>query len=196
MAQLITLTEYRDYKGMKSTDKDEQILGIIIQISELVETYCDRKFKDYVDEDKTEWFDGKTNVVYVSEFPLLSITSVNVSTDGGVTQTLLTEADPDKEGYFVDLEENRIVTQISTQNFMDFYDTPYRSLEIAYKAGYTEIPEDLKLAIFNLVDYYRDQEYTINKNLLGGTIENPIATPPISFPSHIRRVFDLYRRLI
>ena len=163
--------------------------------SSLVENYCNRKFTEYSTTPKVEWFDGKTNIVYLKEFPVIGVTSVKTSEDGGVTQTTLTEAASDKKGYFVDLDEGSIFTQVETEKFITSYDVAYKSLEVTYTAGYTldDVPEDLKLCIMDLVHYYENDENAPSKSLLGATIDNPQPYIANSFPPHIRRILDLYR---
>ncbi len=196
MTELVTLDEYKSYKGIKNPNDDGKIQVLIAQISQLVESYCNRKFVEYYSSPyRTEWFDAKTELVYLTEFPVVSVISVSTSTDGGLDQTTLTENDPVGAGYFVDLEEGIVRTQRTGTKFLDTYNTPYRSLEIIYQAGYDSenLPEDLKLSVLDLVDYYRDEQRHPTKSLLGATIENPLPAVASHFPPHIKRVLDLYR---
>ena len=112
-----------------------------------------------------------------------------------MNQTQLTENDPDYAGYYVDLENGTVMTQKTGLKFRgsEYYDVPYRSLEINYFAGYDALPADLKLAILDLIAYYEDQENKPTQTLMGGTIENALPYAANSFPPHIRRVLDLYR---
>ncbi len=196
MADLITLNEYKEHKQITSSTRDGKIQTLITQVGSLVESYCARKFLDYASSPGiTEWFDSNTDIVYLKHYPVIQVNTVNVSVDGGITQTLLTENDPDAAGYFVDLENGAVRTQKTGNKFNDtaYYNTPYRSLEINYFAGYTEVPEDLKLAVIDTIAYYEDQENKPSQTLMGGTIENPLPYAANSFPPHIRRVLDLYR---
>lgn len=195
MADLINLDCYKDYKEINSTTRDGKIQALITRASTLIENYCNRKFIDYSSTAKIEWHDGKTNRIELQEFPVISVISVKTSDDGGVTQTTLTESSANKDGYFVDLDSGIIFTQKSTNKFINDYDTPYRSLEVEYTAGWTEddLPEDLKQVTIDLVHYYEQEENIPGKSLLGGTIDNPQPYLANSFPPHIRRVLDLYR---
>ena len=196
MADLIELDEYKEYKQINSTSRDGKIPTLITQVSALVENYCNRKFFDYASSPGvTEWFDSDCEKVTLSHFPLIGVNSVNTSIDGGITQEAMTESDPNGGGYFVDLQNDEVRTQKTGTKFLakGNYNTPYRSLEINYYAGYTSLPEDLKLAIMDIVAYYEDQENKPTQTLLGGTIENPLPYLANSFPPHIRRILDLYR---
>jgi hypothetical protein len=192
MTDLITLSEYKEYKAISSSTRDGKFQAIITQASALVENYCARKFMDYSSSPGiTEWFDSNSEIVYLKHFPLIQVNSVSTSVDGGITQVALTENDTG--GYFVDLDAGAVRTTRSGIKFLAGYNTPYRSLEINYNAGYTDLPEDLKLTIMDIVAYIEDSQEKPTQALLGATIDNPAPYIANSFPPHIRRVLDLYR---
>jgi len=195
MADLISLDCYKEYYEIKSTARDGKIQALITRVSALIENYCNRKFTAYYNTPRVEWFDARTNEVWLTEFPVVSVVTVKTSEDGGVTQTLLVENDPTKAGYFVDLENGIVRTQQNTSYFLTSYDTPYRSLEVAYLAGYDQdaIPEDLMQATIDLVHYYEADENKPAKSLLNATIDNAQPYLANSFPPAIRRILDLYR---
>ena len=194
MTDLITLSDYKEYKTIKSSTKDGETQNLISQISALVENYCNRIFLDYYSTDITEWFDGKTEIVYLKHFPLVSVNHVYTSVNGGATKVELDLVDSSGVGdYFVDYDNETVRTSVAGTKFITTYNTPYRSLEIVYNAGYEEVPLDLKLAVLDLVAYYLDSESKPTKSLLGATLDNPLPYLANSFPPHIRRVLDLYR---
>lgn len=195
MADLIDLDCYKEYKGIKSTERDGKIQTLITRVSALVESYCNRKFTDYYVTPKVEWFNAKTNVVELTEFPVNAVISVKTSEDGGINQTTLTEASTNADGYFVDLEEGTVLTQQTANLFLTGYATPYRSLEVEYTAGYSQdtLPQDLQLAVLDTVHYYESDENKPTQSLLGATIDNPQPYLANSFPPQIRRILDLYR---
>lgn len=195
MTDLITLECYKENKDINSSTRDGKIQALITQVSALIENYCNRLFTTYSTNEKVEWHNGKTNKVWLDAFPVIAVTSVKTSVDGGITQVLLVEGDSAKAGYFVDLEEGTVFTQQVIDNFISSYDVPYRSLEIEYTAGYTEdnLPEDLKLCTIDLVHYYESGENILSKSMMGATIDNPQPYTANSFPPAIRRVLDLYR---
>lgn len=197
MTDLVSLSDYKEYKNITSSTRDGKFQAIITQASALVENYCARKFVDYASSPGvTEWFDAKTEIVQLKHFPLVQVNSVYTSIDGGITQTALTQDDPSYAGFFVDLENAQVRTQTTGTKFLTSYNTPYRSLEINYFAGYEDrdaLPEDLKLAIMDIVTYYEDQENKPTQTLMGATVENALPYNANSFPPHIRRILDLYR---
>jgi hypothetical protein len=199
MTDLISLSDYKEYKGITSTTRDGKLQAIIIHASALVENYCARKFIDYASSPGyTQWFDSSCELVYLKYFPVIQVNSVNTSIDGGITQEAMTEDSADGDGYFVDLENAVVRTQKTGTKFLPKgdYNTPYRSLEINYFAGYADrdaLPQDLKLAVLDLVSYIESNEEKPTQTLLGGTMENPLPYAANSFPPHIRRILDLYR---
>ena len=67
---------------------------------------------------------------------------------------------------------------------------------MVYTAGYSSCPEDLKLAIFDLVKYYLKDERKERMQIAGAMIENPVSTSirnNVGFPDHIKRVLDMYK---
>jgi hypothetical protein len=201
MADLVSLQEYKAYKGITSDTEDDATVLIIEGVSELVRTYCDRSFTGYVTTDKVEHFDARVSEVLLSEVPLLSVTSVTTSIDGGINQVTLTEASANADGYFVYTEQGKIITQVEDQNFLTTVGTPFRSLEVTYKAGFTDgggsarIPEDLKLAVLDMVAYYINGEKTPSRSLSGANVDNVAPLIHNGFPPHIVRVLQLYRLL-
>ncbi len=67
---------------------------------------------------------------------------------------------------------------------------PYK---LTYTAGFEVLPEDLKLAIFDLTTYYMKNDMAVHSNKAPGTntvqIEYVTTT---NLPSHIKRVLDQY----
>lgn len=186
MKDLISVDDYKIYAGISSTDNDEKFELVAKNISSLVKTYCARNFIDNYDistssfTDITEYFNGGSDVYYTSEFPLVSITSVSYSDDGGQTYTALT----DYTDYILDKQNDRIMLSGAENIVFPNY------FKIVYKGGYSETPYDLRLACLDLMDYYIKRESTKAKSSASVSLEY-ITTS--DFPSHIKRVLDLYR---
>ncbi len=198
---LVTLVAYKEYRGVTNPDKDGKRLLLISFVSQLIKSYCGRTFIDYVDTNKVEQFDARQSCVNLAEWPLISVVSVKTSANGGIDQTLLTENDGDALGYFVDADNAKILTQIEDEPFLYEVDHPYKSLEVTYTAGFTvddlglepEIPSDLKLAVFDTVMYYEDNEKSTSKVMASVSLDNPMPVISSDFPAHIKRILDLYR---
>jgi len=195
---LVTLEEFKIYKNINSTEQDELINALIKRVSAFVKNFCKRTFIDYSTSNKVEYFDAvDVEDVFVSELPILSIASVEVSNDGGATyETPIIEY----TDYFVDYELGHIVsstcfTQFGTSTVSS--GKSKRSLKLTYKGGYVILPDDLKQATLDLVEYYRANEYTPRQNFGQFQTENLgfRAGSSSNLPSHILRVFSLYREL-
>lgn len=181
---LITLAEYKTYAGISSVDFDTKLNSIISMISGLVKSYCNRLFIDgyntntasYLDIVEYTNFDGN---YYPNEIPIDSLVSVQYSEDNGNTYTNLTDCvfDKSKDCIYIPIEGREGIN----------------AFKITYRGGYQNTPEDLKLACLDLVDYYYKSESTPRKATNNNTVEYVTSS---DFPSHIKRVLDLYRVIV
>jgi hypothetical protein len=190
MQDLVTLEEFKQYKKINSTEYDDRLDLIIKSVSAYVKSYCNRTFNDYSSQDKTEYLNGRDKeFVYLQEFPILTLTSVHTSIDGGVSYTELIE-DTD---VFLDYDTGQLIEA----NGLPFVSlgTGHKSLKVVYSGGFVELPEDLKLACLDLVDYYRDNGFVPKKQVGPNVTENSgfRQTSSTSLPAHIKRVLDIYR---
>jgi hypothetical protein len=192
MTNLITIDEFKTYKGIKS-ESDDPILSLLIgSVSAFTKEYLARDLIEYSSTDKIEYFNAIDYVDYMpEEFPLISVTEVAVSVDGGVTFTALVE----NTDFFVDSQMDMIISNTVYNGFTSGT-IRHKSGRLTYKGGYVNTPLDLKLAVMDLVEYYRKQEYTQSMSIQSASIDNPVVfLPGNHLPPHIRRVFDLYRAL-
>ena len=70
------------------------------------------------------------------------------------------------------------------------------TVKVVYRAGYSTIPSDLKLACFDLVKYYLKDERKAGMTIAGATVRNEVSTSirdNIDFPDHIKRILDTYK---
>ena len=136
-------------------------------------------------------FDIGTAEVFLTESPLVSVSSVQERdsiTDSYTTLTVNTD-------YYVDTEHDRIF-RIDGDVSSKAWSRGFASVQIVYRAGYSTTPQDLRLAIYDLITYYLKEEYKGRKSLAGATLQNETSTSireDIGFPDHIKRVLDMYR---
>ena len=194
MANLCTRDDYKAYKKIEHVKDDSQIDVLVNSVSELVKTYCGSTLIDYYGSDKTEVFDifdAGTAEVFLTESPLVSVSSVQERdsiTDSYTTLTVNTD-------YYVDTEHDRIF-RIDGDISSKAWSRGFASVQIVYRAGYSTTPQDLRLAIYDLITYYLKEEYKGRKSLAGATLQNETSTSireDIGFPDHIKRVLDMYR---
>lgn len=182
---LITVAEYKAYAGISSTNQDTQLATTVQKVSHLVKNICRRTFVDYVDEYKVDTFNGGLPRIPLPETPVINVVSVGFSNDYGKTYTNLVEY----EDYVVDYA--RDVVEIIAGALMEY--KKVNAFKITYTAGYEVIPEDLKLAIFDLVTYYMRNDAAIKSTKAVGanTVQIEYITNT-NLPAHIRRVLDLH----
>jgi len=195
MSDLVTSDEYKDYQGITSGTSDSKLSVLTGHVSELVRNYCNRTFSEWYNLTKTEYFDvTKVNKLYVEEWPITPTgtptsykVEVDISEDGGVTYTALTE----NTDFFVD--EDCIRADINgSRKFLS--SDMFKGVRVKYRGGYDsiDIPKDLKLATYDLITYYLKKEQTPRKALGDASVEHVKSS---DFPSHIKRVLDLYRNV-
>jgi uncharacterized phiE125 gp8 family phage protein len=185
-SSLVTLTEYKAYAGISSTTQDAQITAIIPKVSALVKTLCRRSFVDYVDDAKVDIFSGGFNNLILSEGPILSIDSVEKSTDYGATYSELSEY----VDWTLDYETGTIVSLSRCVPGFAKYINGYK---VTYKAGYEELPADLKTAVLDLVTYYLKNDGSVHSPKAPGS--NSVQIEYITkntLPAHISRILDQY----
>jgi len=193
MENLISITDYKLYKGISSTEQDASIASVIKYVSQQIKTYCNRTFVDHYTTSKalTEKFNGYLNSsVFLSEFPIKEIISAHISEDGGTTTTEIVE----NTDFFVKADIGEVTTGTGYP-FTTYAPIQINSLIIVYTGGYLEIPDDLKLATLDLVHYYITEAYNSNKRLQSASVDTISFTKlgDSAFPPHIKRILDQYR---
>ena len=200
MADLITLQQYKDFAGLTGVTMDARINVIIDSVSELVKNYCGTSFVDDYSSNKTEYFDihdSETTRVMLDEGPINTVSSVSErESQADAYVTLITE-NSDSSGkyeYIVDTMTDSIIR--TNENIDKAFPKGRKSVKVVYTAGYSSCPEDLKLALFDLVKYYLKDERKERMQIAGAMIENPTSTSirnNAGFPDHIKRVLDMYK---
>lgn len=180
---LVTIADYKVYAGITSTNQDALITYLIEKVSALVKKVCRRTFVDYVDDAKVEYHEGGANFIVPEEYPLINVSSVEYSTDFGNTYTSLVEY----TDYAVSKASDLIMATVPP------FPAGINAYKITYTAGYEEIPEDLKLAVLDLIKYYIQNDAAVHSNKAPGTNSVQIEyITTTNLPAHIKRVLDLY----
>lgn len=192
MTNLVTLDDYKIAENIQSVKEDTRIDSLITSVSQLVKTYCGTSFVDYYSSNKVETFsiNWATNIVQLTETPLVSIVSVEERDDYSSSYTTVPVTE-----YFADTTLDAIY-RVSTQGGKKNWPGGPASVKITYKAGYDGCPADLKLAVIDLITYYHKDEHKERKVMGGASIQNSASTTQsnnVAFPDHIKRVLDLYK---
>jgi len=200
MADLITLQQYKDFAGLTGVTMDARINVIVDSVSKLVKNYCGTSFIDDYSSAKTEYFDIKDNVttrVMLDEGPINTVTSVQERESQADSYVTLITENSDSSGkyeYIVDTMTDSIIR--TNEDTDKAFPKGRKAVKVVYTAGYSATPEDLKLAIFDLVKYYLKDERKERMQIAGAMIENPVSTSirnNTGFPDHIKRVLDMYK---
>lgn len=181
---LVTLTEYKNYVGIASDKQDTVIKSIIPKASALVRSICRRSFNDYITDPKVDVFASGSEKVYLSEFPVLNLLYVEYSSDYGKTYTTLTEFTD-----YVCTADEGLITFIN----YTAYPKQVNAFRAVYNAGYENLPEDLKVAVMDIVTYYLKQDMAVKSQRDAGsnTVQIEYITKN-TLPAHIQRVLDIY----
>ena len=199
MANLVTLQQYKDFAGLQGVQQDAKINVIISNVSQLVKTYCGTTIIDFASTNKIEYFNiqrGDDRVI-LAESPLIQVVSVEErQSQSDAYVTLITENSDSSGKYeYVVNDDSDSITRTSDSS-TKYWPKGHKSVKVVYTAGYTSTPEDLKLAVFDLVKYYLKDERKERMSIAGSTIENQSSTSlrnNIGFPDHIKRILDLYK---
>lgn len=181
---IITKAEYKAYAGITSNTHDTSIDALIPKVSELVKSICRRTFVDYVNDSKVEYHEGGSGFLVPEEYPVLAISSVEYSIDYGNTYTELVE--------YTDYALSKATNSIKAISTLGF-PASINGYRITYTAGYETLPEDLKLAVLDLLTYYIKNDSAIHSSKAPGTNTVQIEyVTNTNLPAHIKRVLDLY----
>ena len=194
MANLITLADYKDAEGIQSPKDDLRINSLIPSISQLVKTYCGNSIVDFYSSNKIEDFDiyWETFAVQLTESPIVDVVSVQERGSYDEAYTTLTTG---AHEYYLDTRTDSIIRTNNSGGRLN-WKQGVGAVRVTYKAGYASTPEDLKLAVSDLITYYLKDEHKERRTLGAASIQNTASTSQrnnVAFPDHIKRVLDLYK---
>ena len=194
MSNLVTLTEYKEAEGIANPKEDLRLQTLIPSISQLVKTYCGNSIIDFYSSNKVEDFDiyWETFAVQLTESPIVDVVSVQERGSYDEAYTTLTTG---AHEYYLDTRTDSIIRTNSSGGRIN-WKHGVGSVKVTYKAGYASTPEDLKLAVFDLITYYLRDEHKERRTLGGASIQNQPSTSQrnnVAFPDHIKRVLDLHK---
>ncbi len=141
----MTLCNIEDiYTYLRATDSNPSVLStdeklyefLINAISDKIKKICDR---DLEAATYTEYYDGKgTNYLLLKQWPISQVSSIYSRSVGSGGETLI-----DSSYYDINYDNGEIyyVGNFSTGLFSQ----GSRNYKVSYTAGYTDIPDDLKL---------------------------------------------------
>lgn len=193
MTNLVTIEEYKESEGITSPKDDLRLNNLIPSVSQLVKTYCGNSIIDHYSSAKTETLNinWDTNIIQLTESPVNTITSVEERDSYSSAYNTLTTSDYE---YYFD-ESTDTIIRTNGNAYRNWRKGP-GAVRVTYTAGYESCPEDLKLAVIDLITYYLKDEHKERRTLAGATVQNQVSTTQtnnVAFPDHIKRVLDLYK---
>ena len=188
---LISLADYKTLAGISSSTDDSKLEELIDSVSQLVKTYCGVSFLDYYSADKTEFItkNFSTHLVELTESPVTTVTSVEERTSPTASYITLTV----NTDYVLDATTDCLY-RMSGSGYQNWQTGP-NSVKVVYRAGYSALPQDLRLAVVDLITYYNKNEQKQRQTIAGATIQNSTTSMRNSpaFPDHIKRVLDMHK---
>ena len=101
----------------------------------------------------------------LDESPVNTVTSVQEREDQAASYVTLITENSDSSGkyeYIVDTTTDSIIR--TDENVDKAFPKGRKAVKVIYTAGYSACPEDLKLAIFDLVKYYLKDERKVEEH--------------------------------
>ena len=134
----------------------------------------------------------ETYAVQLTESPVVEVSLVQIRGTYREAYTTLTTGAYE---YFLDEKTDSVIRTTDGSTYKNWPRGP-GAVKIVYKAGYASTPEDLKLAIADLITYYLKDEHKQRQTIAGASIQNQASSSQrnnVAFPDHIKRVLDLYK---
>jgi len=193
MADLTTLNDYKAAEGISSPKDDARLNFLIPSVSELVKTYCGNSFVDYYSTNKVESInvDWDTHIIQLTESPVNTIVTVEERESYGSSYNTLTTGAYE---YYLDTATDSVI-RTTNGSYKNWRRGP-GAVRVTYTAGYSVLPSDLRLAVFDLITYYLKDEHKERRSIAGASIQNQASSSQrnnVAFPDHIKRVLDLYK---
>jgi uncharacterized phiE125 gp8 family phage protein len=176
---LVTRADVKTYLDMTgaNTAVDDLLHTLINEVSTAFETYCGRKF---VSDTYTEYFDGGSSWLFPKNLPITSITGIWEDADWLFTDDS------------IDSTEYRLVEGQNAIYYDGVFEVGVDSIKMTYVAGYTNIPEDLKMAcILQVAHLYRRRD---SVHLDGETKADTTSTfSQLTFLPQVIKTLNSYR---
>ena len=137
---LTTLERIKTFLNITNENSDSILNQLLQSVSEEVQNHCNRKF---LKATHTEYFDGdKAERLFVSNFPIISITSIH----DDIERVFGADTLVDTDSYVAD-SENGIIQF----DYPIGLGTGQKNVQVIYEGGYETIPMDLQDAVVKKV---------------------------------------------
>jgi len=178
MSTVITLEEYKLYKGINNPNQDEKLEPLIESCNSIVSTYCGLDFS--YNSDYSVVLSNRSNIILLPHAPVIEVTNLTVFSSGTVISP---------SQYMLDKDAG-MITVIDPTVVMPR--TPY-GLRADVVHGVEATPHDIKLAAIELVTYYDKREFNKSQDIGNGQSVDFVSDAIL--PPQIKSVLDLHRVL-
>ncbi len=175
---LASLAAVKDALGITSSDDDNLLTRQINAVTDYIESYCGRRFKDTTYTDEYYDGDGETDLI-LKQFPITDTAEISITF---VSDDVETAVDNDDLEFYND--EGMI--------YYPRWPRGRKNIKITYSAGYATIPADLAQACIELVATIHNRRKT------GGAKSESIGDYSITYGDLeasplAQKVIDFYR---
>jgi hypothetical protein len=181
MATLISLSEYKTWANISGTAQDTLLNFLLGAVSTDMRRWCDRNLTNgFESAERTESYDGTDEqTIQLREWPVTSIAYVRAYRADGTYETL------DSSTYRVN-SDSGVLSRIdavlarypvsafgsvdSTFGVQPWFEQGFDNISVRYTAGYSPIPDDIKMAAMRLMDLAyaaRGRNFGIQSESLG-----------------------------
>lgn len=142
---LVTATEVKDFLGISGTAHDTLIAELIDNVSEYIEDYCGMWFGSSIST--TDKIDGGGVYLFTSRRPIQTITSITDTEDSStVTSTDYTFYSTAGHIY------KKTSTWTTGGQSSQVWGAGNQRYTVVYTAGFTAVPEGVKLAAYLMIE--------------------------------------------
>jgi len=192
--KLVSAANVRTYLNFTSTNQDTLIEELIEQVSEDIQSHCDRTFSSGTDV--LEYPIGGGKYLSLKRFPITSVSHVRYNTDFDFTDS---GDDVDSDSYTIsgDFDDLGLI-------FFKGYKwhNAEGSLQVKYTGGYADtadilnVPDDLKKACIMQVAYLMDRRKSMGVRNASGQEGSLNFESGYDFLPTVLGMVDRYRRLV
>ena len=171
-------------------DDQEQVQLLITAASLFANKFTSRKLarRTYDGETDDEIYDGTgINVLYLTQYPVASITAIYEDSDRAWAAT--TEIDSDSYTYYPN--RGKII-------FDNILYSGARTIKAEYIAGYAPVdtPEDLAMAIYIIIDYWKKRIDDHGWGVTAVGVDDKRISYQLGIPNQAKELLKLYRKSV
>lgn len=183
---ILTLAEYKSIKNRTKTDEDVSLQLVVDTVNAMIESFLGRDLSLQTNIEEFISLDYDTDILFPKKWPIVSVADIKEIPVGSPVDDITSYPELLYDQDYV-FEEDRIY-KLNGKTWL----TGAKRLYIKYTAGYSTIPQALKLAAVELADFFIKEEYLQSRTAGTTTITN-LVSDIAKVPAHVRMVLNIYR---